>query len=245
MEHSRIVVCGEEVAEGIRVLGGNTLQFQIVCSDNDALSQLKLDIHNNFDCHGHGSVLVPSFPVPAVENITEDMNKQTIFPLTGRDTTILISVEIPENVTSGSYHLGFQLIDISGNAAENIFLDVQMLHPLDTIPPVVTVDSINNVSNTIKRGDVLTLSGSITDNKPLGSGGNGVVFMNYTNLSTGNIFSTDSYVTMENNTSTDTTFTLNYKIPLFLVKGDYKFSVVGADGVRNISNTIDFTINVQ
>lgn len=245
IEIGKMTVCGEEVSNGLTLIGGKKFRFQVTCRDNDALSQFKLDIHNNFDCHGHGSVLVPAFPSPSVENLTEDMNKQTIFPLSGKDTTFVISVDIPENVTSGNYHVGFQLIDISGNAAESIFLDARILNPLDTVPPVIHIYNSANIPRNMLRGDTLTISGYVTDNKPLGSGGNGVVFMNYTNLSSGNSFSTDSYMTMGHTEQTDTTFNLKFRIPLFLVKGEYRFSVLGSDGVRNISSPFEFIVNVQ
>lgn len=238
-------VCGENVNNGLLVSGGQYLNFRIICKDDEALSQLKMDIHNNFDCHGHGSVVIPPFPSPLVDNQTEDLNNQTIYKLSGRDTSFILNIFIPDNVTSGNYHVGFQLIDISGNAAESIFLDSKIMNPSDTVPPRIRITNENSIPQKMKRGETLIVKGEMSDNRPLGSGGNGVVFLNYTNLVSGNSFSTDSYLTMGSEQQMDTTFTFNYVVPSFLVKGDYKFSIVGVDGVRNISEPKEFIITLE
>lgn len=240
-----ITVCGETIDNGILVDGGRILEFRVRAKDNDELSQLKLDIHNNFDCHGHGSALAPVFPSPDLNNNTEDFNQQTIFPLTGNDTAIVVRIEIPQNVTFGDYHIGFQLIDKSGNAAESIFLDGRFFNNEDKEAPRLSILNINAMPESIKRGEILKIIGEVQDNRELGLGGNGVVFLNYTNLSSGSNSSTNSYRVFDAQDGKFTTFNLEYSVPNFLVKGQYKFTIAAFDGVRNVSNIEEFILMLE
>ncbi len=240
-----LTVCGENIENGISNEGGQVLEFRVQAKDNDALSQFKLDIHNNFDCHGHGSVVVPTFPSPTTDNQTEDFNQQTIYPLAGDDTTFIIRIEIPQNVTFGDYHIGFQLIDKSGNAAESIFLDGRFFNNEDKEAPRLSILNINAMPESIKRGEILKIIGEVQDNRELGLGGNGVVFLNYTNLSSGSNSSTNSYRVFDAQDGKFTTFNLEYSVPNFLVKGQYKFTIAAFDGVRNVSNIEEFILMLE
>ena len=48
------MICGSEAENVFFLANGQSLNFEYIFRDNEALSQYKVDIHNNFDCHGHG-----------------------------------------------------------------------------------------------------------------------------------------------------------------------------------------------
>ena len=53
-------ICGSLKPTVFQLTGGDILSFDVIFRDNDALSQYKIDIHNNFDCHGHGGGSAPA-----------------------------------------------------------------------------------------------------------------------------------------------------------------------------------------
>jgi hypothetical protein len=85
-----------------------TINFNI--KGNATLSEYKIVIHENEDCHSHGK---------RPEKLDEDhleINKTVKVDTKNQDITETLA--LPENTILGNYHLTIQLIDINGREAE-------------------------------------------------------------------------------------------------------------------------------
>lgn len=243
-----IDICGSDEPNSFRLMGGDTFSFTAYLKDNDQLSQFKIDIHNNFDCHGHGGSLAPGFSVPNVNGKTDTWNLQKIEKISGSELIREFNLSVPQNVTSGDYHFGIQVLDKSGNEQENqTFYSLKVKNPLDSIPPVVEINEIVGVSdnNIIKRGKAIRMVGRVRDNRNLAEGGNGVVFINYRDNASNNNFGTNSYYVFKPQDGAEKDFDLSFTIPQTFPEGSYTFFLTAFDGVRNSSAPFAYQINVE
>ena len=239
-------ICGSVEPTVFRLTGGDALGFDFVFTDDVALSQYKVDIHNNFDCHGHGGGSAPSVAVPNVTNQTEDWSVLDIQPISGTSVPVVWSSNVPENVTAGNYHFHIQVIDESGNDSPFAnFYSLKIKNPTDTISPVMTIDLPTNTQMTVEKGSNIRFAGKVTDNRSLSDGGNGVLYLAYTNLSTGNTFTTNAIFPFGSNVEQRFDFDFEYKVPLTLTSGNYRFSLGANDGVRNVAAFKFFEVEIK
>lgn len=229
-----------------RLKGGDQLSFDVIFEDDEALSQYKVDIHNNFDCHGHGGGTVPSIVVPNVDNQTQDWAVLDINNIDGKSSSVMQTFDVPDNVTTGNYHFQIQVLDESGNdnPAANVFA-LKITNPLDSVAPSISVEAPATNSFSIKKGDAINFVGTVTDDRSLSDGGNGILYLSYTDLSSGNTFATDAYFAFDENTDLSYDFNFDYTIPQTLVEGNYRFSLGANDGVRNIAAFAFFEVAVS
>jgi hypothetical protein len=239
-------ICGNLSDDVITLTGGQTFTFRLALSDDAALSQYKIDIHHNFDCHGHGGALSPSVNPPATAGQTTDWSVLRVISLKGNSTKEDISLPIPQNVTAGQYHFSLKCIDAAGNESlNNKIFSVRMYNPEDTIVPEIDILSPQTNEINAKKGEKITFTGKLSDNRPLGAGGNGMVFISYINTSSGNSFTTNSYRIMGPEASSTENFSLEFMVPQTFSSGKYIFYVGALDGVRNQSPSHRFDIAVQ
>lgn len=95
---------------------GKTYTFKAKFTDNQELGSYSLDIHNNFDNHTHDT--------GSAETCHTDKEKTPVNPFVlikdfaipsgQREYTMLQSINIPENVDAGDYHLTIKLVDQVG-----------------------------------------------------------------------------------------------------------------------------------
>jgi len=239
------IICGNIDSNVFLLTGGDQLTLDCVFSDNEGLSQYKIDIHNNFDCHGHGGGTAPSIVVPNVDNVTTDWTVLNIEDLTGTSSSVVRVLDVPENVTAGNYHFQLQVIDESGNdnPLNNIY-SLKIKNPLDSIPPEITVEEPTSSAFVTVKGESIRFKGTVTDARSLSDGGNGILYLAYTDLSSGNTFTTDQAFAFDETVNKDYSFDFDYTVPLTLVAGDYRFSLGANDGVRNVSSFIFFDVQV-
>jgi len=238
-------ICGTKDPEVFILEGGDQLSFDVVFSDNAALSQYKIDIHNNFDCHGHGGGSAPSVAVPNIDNQTVDWTVLDIQDISGTSAPVERILDVPENVTAGNYHFHVQVIDESGNDSPFAnFFSLKVTNPLDKVTPQISVEAPSSSDMSIKRGEVINFKGQVTDNKSLSEGGNGILYLAYTDLSSGNTFTTNEVFAFDENVDTIYDFDFEYMIPSTLVAGEYRFSLGANDGVRNVASFKFFEIDI-
>ena len=131
-------ICGTEDPTVFHLTGGNQLTFDVTFEDDAALSQYKVDIHNNFDCHGHGGGSAPSVVIPNVANQTTDWTVLEIQNISGTTSSIKRNLDVPSNVTAGNYHFQIQVVDESGNDNPGAnFFALKINNPLDSIAPKI------------------------------------------------------------------------------------------------------------
>ncbi len=239
-------ICGAIEPVVFNLRGGEEFTFDVIFNDDQALSQYKVDIHNNFDCHGHGGGSAPSVAVPNVNNLTTDWTVLDIHSLSGDMAPIIWTDKVPENVTAGNYHFHLQVIDEAGNDSPFAnFHSMKIYNPLDSIAPQINIQepAIRNMA--IKKGERIRFVGQVTDNRSLSDGGNGVLYLAYTDLSTGNTFATDKAFIFDVNVDTNYDFDFEFEIPQTLVSGDYRLSLGANDGVRNVAAFEFFDVQVS
>ena len=244
-EPSEDEICGAQEPVVFHLTGGEQLKLEVIFKDNDALSQYKIDIHNNFDCHGHGGGSAPSVAPPDVENQTIDWSIIDIQNISGTSAPVNRTLNVPENVTAGNYHFQIQVVDVSGNdnPAANFFA-LKIKNPLDDTPPQITVDEPATSSFSVKKGENIRFIGQVTDDRSLSDGGNGVLYLAYTDLSSGNTFTTDQVFVFDENVEKIFDFDFEYTVPQTWVTGSYRFSLGANDGVRNVAPFQFFEVEV-
>lgn len=123
--------------------GGTKLTLTYGVADNAGLSQLKLEIHDNFDGHAHqkGSVLPFSW--------------DSIINLQGLTQQITIDVNLPADIAAGNYDILAQAIDMSGNEAAPLIKNIYLKNALDSELPKIE----NAVWNPVPVSGVIALSG--------------------------------------------------------------------------------------
>lgn len=238
-------ICGSIEPEVFLLTGGEQLTFDALFTDNEALSQIKVDIHHNFDCHGHGGGAAPSLVVPNVNNQTEDWTVLTIDDITGTSWNAEQILNVPENVTAGNYHFHIQVIDEAGNDSPfSNFLSLKIKNPLDSTAPGIAVDLPAGKSFSAAKGESVQFAGQVTDDRSLSEGGNGVLYLAYTDLSSGNTFTTDQAFAFDENVETTFDFDFEFTIPQTLTTGSYRFSLGANDGVRNVAPFQFFEVEI-
>lgn len=239
-------ICGTIEDDVITISEGEVLTFKASFSDDQALSQYKIDIHNNFDCHGHSSGATPSVVFPNVKGKTQDWIIQSVNDISGVSFTKVIELKVPDNVTAGNYHFSIQLIDESGNESENqkIF-SLRVYNKNDKTPPVISVSNPAISQIDVKKGGTIKFSGVVTDNLSLNKGGNGIIFLSYLNAGTGNVFATDTYKIFDESDDKTSSFEWEYTVPQTLAAGVYFYYITAFDGLRNVSLPAKFQLNVK
>lgn len=239
-------ICGNQEPNVFQLTGGNELSLDIMFSDDKALTQYKIDIHNNFDCHGHGGGVAPSIATPSVNNQTVDWSVLDIHDISGLTASVNKTLNVPQNVTAGNYHFSIQVIDESGNDNPNANLySLKIKNPLDDVAPQISVQQPSNSSFSINKGNAIRFTGQVTDNRSLSDGGNGVLYLSYTDLSSGNTFSTNEAFAFDANVDDVFDFDFEYTVPQTLVSGSYRFSLGANDGVRNVAPFVFFDVAVN
>ncbi len=238
-------ICGSDESTVFLLTGGDQITFDVLFEDNNALSEYKVDIHNNFDCHGHGGGSAPAVVVPNVDNLTTDWTVLDINELSGTSSSIKRTLRVPENVTAGNYHFHIQVIDEVGNDSPFAnFNSIKIKNPLDDTPPVFSIDEPANRSFSAKKGEVIRFVGKVTDERSLSDGGNGILYLAYTDLNSGNTFTTNVAFTFDENVDQVFDFDFEYSVPQTLTRGNYRFSLGANDGVRNVASFQFFEVEV-
>ena len=228
-------ICGAEEPVVFQLTGGDQLTFDVIFSDDEALSQYKVDIHNNFDCHGHGGGSAPKVVVPNVPNQTTDWTVLDNQDITGTSSPVKRTLDVPQNVTTGNYHFQIRVVDESGNDNSANFFALKVKNPLDSMPPQITVETPTSNSFSVKKGGSVRFVGQVTDNRSLSDGGNGVLYLAYTDLGSGNTFSTNEVFVFDENVDKSFDFDFEFTMPQSLTTGSYRLSLGANDGVRNVA----------
>lgn len=239
-------ICGGQEPTVFLLSGGEELSFTAIFEDDVALSQYKVDVHNNFDCHGHGGGVAPSVVIPSVSNQTTDWSITEVQNLEGTSVTETRTFIVPENVTAGNYHYHIQVLDAVGNDSPfTNFYSLKVKNPLDDVPPQINVQQPSVTNLSITNGAIIRFQGQVTDNRSLSDGGNGVLYLAYTDLSSGNTFTTDHIFPFDTSVDQAYDFDFEYVVPATLVAGDYRFSLGANDGVRNVASFVFFDAEIN
>lgn len=225
-------ICGQPEDNVFFVSSGDTLQYDVQLRDNVALSQAKIDIHQNFDCHGHARA-------------TEDWTVLELIDLSGTEERLQGGIAVPADVTAGAYHFQIQVVDAAGNEDPfSNFYSIRVTNERDTIPPQLQVAEPTFRNFSASKGSDLVFSGTITDNYSLGEGGNGKLLLTYEGVSGSNTFEAFRLEFPESE-GDRINFSQTFTIPPTLVADTYEFVLSAYDGVNNESDRERWEIEIN
>jgi uncharacterized membrane protein len=211
--------------EEIEVEAGQSASINFTVSDNEGLSQIRMDIHDAFDGHTHGKT--NAFNKFFWEQI-DTLNGLTEF--TGN-----ITLDIPDSVAAGPYHLDVIVVDLAGNQSDIGLLDLVVESDYNAEITVTSHDFSNQVH--VDKGTNLVVQGMITDDIDLTD----VVIVvekeghghTHGKTSSAELYLNDHDLAGPNNVSFTINETIN--IPSNTKDGDYKLEIVATDSDGNIS----------
>ena len=159
-DFSRGMICGTE-ENLIQVLSGDTLSIDVLYEDDQALGQYKIDVHHNFDCHGHRS-----------PNLSQAWSILELGDLTGQSVEKRFSYIVPDDVRAGAYHFQLWVLDEAGNDAEALYYyHILARNRRDTLAPNFSVQGLTAGQRLeVTRGLSQNLSLEISDNLALDQG---------------------------------------------------------------------------
>ncbi|MEZ4800709.1 MAG: DUF4625 domain-containing protein [Flavobacteriales bacterium] len=136
---------------------GETFTVEVQVSDNEALNQLKINIHAADDGHSHEGESGETF-----EANTGTWSESEIVNLSGTSSTKTATFQIPNSV-AGHWHIEVQLIDKEGNEATEY---VTLIHVSNTNLPVfdiTTNPAVDNFEIALTAGNSFTINGTVSD----------------------------------------------------------------------------------
>lgn len=210
-------VCGSMYSNVLQLVSGTTLTMKLEFKGSENLSQYKIDIHNNFDCHGHQR--------PA--GIWEYLQVKDI---DGKSVTVTEHIPLPDEAFSGNYHCIIRLIDELGNEAEFLDFNLIVSNAEDSEAPVINYILPATDSIALYKGDLLTFKGTVTDNNSLKGGKLEIKFVDADNK--------DYSAINENFPQSDITthaFDRDYVIPNYIATGTAVFTLKAFDKFNNSS----------
>jgi hypothetical protein len=228
-------ICGHTEAFVYHLWQSDPFEIVLKVSDNEALGELKIDIHPNYDCHGHARL----------SDNTEDWSVLDIRALEGSEQEVSIILQAPANPTAGTYHFSIQAVDAKGNDNPNqVVRSIVLHHGGDEIAPSLSISAPSESSLILNRGDVFNVQGTLSDNLALGSGGNAAVTLSYIRMASGNKFEAE-HLDIPSSATDSYPFSMNFEIPQSLVKGEYQFVLEAWDGVNNKAQSYFWSVNLN
>ncbi len=191
---------------------GGTLEITMRFTDDVALGSAKIDLHHNFDCHGHKST---------VWSLIE------IIELEGREAVVHRSFTPPDDVRPGLYHLGIMAIDEAGQEAVPIFFDLVVRDTADTEAPEVILHQPTEGAQ-VSLNAPLLIEGEITDDVDLGTGGYDLIFISPTGIEL-----SVARVDFPEDQGDHANFSHKYNIPAFVGPGEAEIKIVAHDWRNN------------
>ncbi len=223
-------ICGSVENNVIYAKSGDSIRFGLTVRDNDFLSQYKLDLHDDFDCHGHARANTAKWSVRKIVDI--ESSEYQVQEVLG----------VPLDVTAGNYHCSFSAIDAAGNSSgESIIYTLSILNAQDTIAPSVQMTQPTNSTTAINKGDTLMIQGNLVDNARLSNGRLELLYHSSTGTENSiEIMNIDTAVT-----TTNYPFEFKYEIPSTWTSGIYDFEIKAFDGVGNAAPVAEVEVTVN
>lgn len=201
---------------------GDALQLEVDLSDNEDLSQFKIEVHDIFDGHDHNKVLDGD-----AWELTEIIN------VTGANATVNHTLSVPNPVTAGPHHFIFRVLDAAGNESEFMEMDFILKNGEEPTFSISDPDFSNEVP--APKGQSLAITGTINDDEDLAE----VIITieeeeehNHKNASGAIIFSYDADLAGTSDTSFDLS-TVDIAIPATSETGHYELKISAKDNEGN------------
>lgn len=154
----------EDPVYGESFAAGGPVHFEASFTDDIELGVYKIDIHNNFDGHGHGRI-AKSTEDPGLLKWSFSQSFDFDPGLKNSDVHLHDELEIPLNTMAGPYHFIVSAVDASGNATsyqDNSTKEVE-IYLTNASMPAVDITNLTNDELEIEVGETFMVTGSVTD----------------------------------------------------------------------------------
>ena len=212
------------------VLAGSKLSLKLEFKDDVALSQYKIDVHNNFDCHRHGRFMTGKSAPWFLVQIKEAAGKSFI---------VTEELTVPADATAGNYHLLIYATDKVGTEAEIQVYSIQVKDPTDIVAPEFIITDPTTEEITAKKGITIKFAGTVTDNYSLNSGLAELSYKDPDNTT----FTVDQ-VPFGSNVGETTNFSIPFEVPTYAKTGLHVFQLQVYDE-KNNSAKKTIKVNIQ
>jgi hypothetical protein len=219
---SAVEICGAISPFTFKISTEQSITLNLKLTDDVALSEMKIDIHHNFDCHTHKS-LKNQVVWNLIEIISLDEKKEVEM------TKILTP---PSNVVPGNYHLTLFCVDMQGKEATRMYYDIVIFDPIDTQKPQITISEPTE-NETFAQNSTITISGKAKDDQKMGGGFVEISIKNAQDLE----FSVIN-LSIPQEVEKEFSFETSYTFPPFFQPGDYQIIIKAADWRNNQANEI-------
>lgn len=202
---------------------GDVLQLEVDLSDNEGLSQFKIDVHDVFDGHDHNKVL---------DGDAWEMTE--VITVSGATATVNHTLNVPDPVTAGPHHFIFRVLDAAGNESEFMEMNFILKNGEEPVFNISDPDFSDEVH--APKGQSLAITGTITDDEDLDE----IVITieeegddhDHKNASGEVIFSYDADLNGTADTSFDLS-TVDIAIPADAETGHYELKISAKDNEGN------------
>jgi len=212
------LICGFKEDKVISATSGSMMLLHLNLTDDRNLSQYKIDIHNNFDCHSHGRVLATPWQVLEVNDVN------------GNNIEIEKEIQVPAETAAGDYHLQILCLDESGNEAEPVIYSIKILNATDSVAPELTLTEPSTHPITVDKGATLSFKGTVTDNYSLNDG---KIEVTYTDPKGTEYAPIQEFFAADQGTGAS--FDYAFEVPAFAASGKHIFSIKVFDSYNNFS----------
>ncbi len=234
------IVCGTTDNRTIKLNSSQVFRLEFVLKAKEGLSQYKIDLHSNFDCHAHRIGFYDNISPagPNLKTTSTDWKVLKIVDLEGQQKKINEEITVPSEVTAGNYHFMIQCVDAKGNEAEFVIYNLKVTNSGDNQDPTIHMITPASDSIGMNRGDVIEFNANITDNKILEGGRIEITYLNPADTE----FTVDQYY-FPQGTGTSTNYQYDYTIPTSnFSTGIHTFIIKSYD---NAGNTVEKKIKVN
>lgn len=155
---AEVRINGELAGDQVHIDAAGPIEIQIKLTDNEELSQLKIDIHGNDDGHSHSGE--GGSHSGSAQGSWEEL---LIVQLSGKEQTITRTFTVPQTVR-GEWHLTLRAIDTKGNESPERLIELDIDNDL---LPVIDLEMVNgqmtNVEVEVAPLSALEFVGMVTD----------------------------------------------------------------------------------
>lgn len=132
---------------------GGTFVISFDLTDNIALGEVRIDIHNDFDGHAHGRLSQKAEPF-SLELILDEMEGEKTF-------SVLEQISIPADAATGPYHLQIRFLDAAGNEGE-FFVGTFEISS-ETVSPAINITNFTATEELeLNETGILELEGTVS-----------------------------------------------------------------------------------
>ncbi len=231
------LVCGASSDNVIPIIGGNPLAINFRLTDDTELGQYKIDIHDDFDCHGHEGERTT---MPDIWELVD------VVDISGTDESVSRALDVPAEVRAGDYHFQISVLDAAGNINTNTpIYTLRIQNPSDLVAPTLTRTAPADNDFSLSRGTTMQVAGSLGDNLSLDGATLELSYETPTGdvvLAYNRLFAAADFVGQP--TNTEYNYAIDFVLPATLAAGEHHFTLILRDAVGNKAET-DFHVEVD